>query len=70
MYFNLMTTMDLKNITVKQLAELLNCRPATVSDKINGKRDCGFYYEEAERIKKVFFNEYEIGWLFERKYAS
>jgi plasmid maintenance system antidote protein VapI len=65
-----MKAMDIKNITVKQLAELLECRTATVSDKLNGKRECGFYYEEAERIKKVFFSEYELGWLFERKFAS
>lgn len=70
MYFNLIATMENKKITAKQLAELLNCRPATISDKITGKRECGFYYEEAERIKKVFFDEFEIGWLFERKKVS
>ena len=67
MYYNLVATMKRKKITTGQIAELLNCRIATVSDKINGKRECGFYFEEAERIKNVFFNEFEIGWLFARE---
>lgn len=67
MYFNLVATMKNKNITIGQIAELLNCRKATISDKLNGKTGCGFYYEEAERIKNVFFNEFEIGWLFTRE---
>lgn len=66
MYSNLIIAMKKKGITAKQIAELLHCRQATISDKINGKRECGFYYEEAERIKKVFFSEYEIGYLFNR----
>lgn len=67
MYFNLITEMKKKKITNTQIAELLRCRVATVSDKINGKTGCGFYFEEAERIKNVFFNEYNLEWLFTRE---
>ena len=63
MYKNLHFAMKQKNITTTQLAELLGVRIATVSDKINGKSR--FYVEEALRIKKVFFPEYEIEYLFE-----
>lgn len=66
MYTNLIIEMKRKKITNSQLAELLQCREATISDKINGKRECGFYYEEAERIKKVFFKEFEMDYLFSR----
>ena len=57
MYSNLIIAMKRKGITIGQIAELLNCRAATVSDKIHGKREYGFYLEEALRIKNVFFNE-------------
>lgn len=66
MYSNLIIVMKKKNITISQIAELLHCRVATISDKIKGKRECGFYYEEAERIKNVFFKEYEMSYLFKR----
>ena len=54
MYPNLIIAMKTKGVTISQLANLLHCRNATVSDKLHGKRDCGFYFEEAERIKEVF----------------
>lgn len=63
MYKNLLKFMKQKNITATQIAELLEVRIATVSDKINGKSR--FYFEEALKIKKVFFPEYEIEYLFE-----
>lgn len=66
MYPNLIIAMKTKGVTISQLANLLHCRNATVSDKLHGKRDCGFYFEEAERIKEVFFDEYEIKFLFTR----
>ena len=70
MYSNLIIAMKRKGITIGQIAELLNCRAATVSDKIHGKREYGFYLEEALRIKNVFFNEYETTYLFGRDKES
>lgn len=63
MYKNLFNSMKAKNITITQIAELLQVRIATVSDKVNGKSR--FYFDEAVKIKKVFFPEYEIEYLFE-----
>lgn len=58
--------MKRKKITFSQIAELLECQLATVSDKAQGNYVNGFYFEEAERIKNVFFKEYDIEWLFAR----
>jgi len=63
MYKNLSNAMKQKNITATQIAELLEVRLATVSDKINGKSR--FYFDEAMKIKKVFFPEFVIEYLFE-----
>jgi len=63
MYKNLSNAMKQKNITATQIAELLEVRLATVSDKINGKSR--FYFDEAMKIKKIFFPEFEIEYLFE-----
>ncbi len=68
MYKNLLSAMKLKSITATQMAELLEVRIATVSDKINGKSR--FYFDEAIKIKKVFFPEYEIEYLFELDEAA
>lgn len=69
MYSRLAEAMKKKNVTTTQIANLLGCRIATVSDKINGVVECGFYFDEAVKIKKVFFPEYDIEYLFERKIA-
>lgn len=66
MYENLVEVMKQKKITALQIANLLECRPATVSDKINGVVKCGFYFNEAQKIKKVFFSEYDYDFLFEQ----
>ena len=63
MYNNLLVSMKSKSITLTQLSELLEVRLATISDKVNGKTR--FYFDEAIKIKKVFFPEYEIEYLFE-----
>lgn len=55
MYENLLNVMKRKKVTALQIANLLECRPATVSDKLNGTVKCGFYFTEAQKIKKVFF---------------
>ena len=66
MYFNLKEVMSKKNISLQQLASLLECRMETISDKVNGKVKCGFSIDEAIRIKNVFFGEYNLEWLFAR----
>lgn len=67
MYPNLLVVMKRKKITFSQIAELLHCQLATVSDKAQGKYANGFYFDEAERIKNVFFKEFDIEWLFRRE---
>ncbi len=66
MYRNLLTVMKLKGITAMQISNLLDCRQATISDKLNGIVACGFYFDEAAKIRKVFFPEYDYDYLFVR----
>lgn len=66
MYENLINIMKQKKVTALQIASLLECRPATVSEKLNGIVKCGFYFSEAQKIRKVFFQEYEYDFLFEQ----
>lgn len=65
MLINLINAMKLEGITQSQLADLLDVRQATISDKITGKAK--FYFEEALRIKTVFFPKYEIEYLFAKE---
>ena len=67
MYENLVMVMRLKGITAVQLSNLLECRQATMSDKINGLTESGFTFDEAAKIKKVFFPEYDYDFLYSRK---
>ncbi len=62
MYKNLQSEMAVRNITQLQIAELLGCRPATVSDKIKGKSE--FLWPEAKKIKTVLFPYANIEYLF------
>ena len=66
MYNRLLETMKKKSVTTTQIANLLGCRIATASDKLNGVVECGFYFDEAVKIKQVFFPEYDIEYLFKR----
>ena len=50
-------------ITKKDIAKLLRVRYATVLDKMNGKYR--FYYDEALTIKKAFFPNLDIEYLFD-----
>lgn len=52
------------NVRPKDIAELLKVRHATVYDKINGHYD--FTFSEALKIKRHFFSDYDIEYLFER----
>jgi hypothetical protein len=67
MYNNLLDVMKEKGITGVQISNLLECRPATISDKLNGIVLSGFSFDEAAKIKKVFFPEYEYDYLFSRE---
>ncbi|MEC0092856.1 helix-turn-helix domain-containing protein [Paenibacillus macquariensis] len=62
MYENLRAEMKRKKVLISDLATALGTRRATVSDKINGKSR--FYYDEASGIKKIFFPDCEIEYLF------
>ncbi|MGE1061831.1 hypothetical protein NXG27_04205 [Megasphaera paucivorans] len=62
MYQNLIKEMANKHIVQSQISDLLEIRPATVSDKIQGKSR--FYFDEAMKIKKVFFPAFDMEYLF------
>lgn len=64
LYKNLRAEMARNRLTMGDLAKALNVRRATVSDKINGKRR--FYYEECLKIKKTFFPNLSIEYLFDK----
>lgn len=66
MYQNLLNAMKEKGVTSTQLAKLLNCRQATISEKINGVVACGFSFDEAARIRNGYFKEYSYDYLFQR----
>lgn len=66
MYENLISVMKKTGVKSVQLARLLNCRQATVSDKLNGVSKCGFYFDEAQKIRYAFFKQYDYDYLFER----
>lgn len=63
MYKNLRAEMTRNGVTVGDLAHLLKVRYATVSDKINGRSR--FYYDEAYKIKRQFFSNCELEYLFD-----
>lgn len=64
MYRNLKAEMARSGITMVDIAEYLNVRYATVNDKVNGKYR--FYYDEAYAIKKKFFDDMQMEYLFEK----
>ncbi|MFJ9204097.1 helix-turn-helix domain-containing protein [Bacillus velezensis] len=63
MHNNLRAEMARKGITMVDISNFLNVRYATVNDKVNGKYR--FYYNEALKIKRHFFPECNIEYLFE-----
>lgn len=62
MYKNLAAEMARKDISKKDIADYLQMRYPTVVDKTNGKSR--FYYDEALKIKKHFFPDESIEYLF------
>jgi hypothetical protein len=67
MYNKLIEAMKAKKINGVQIANLLECRPATISEKLNGVVASGFTFDEAAKIKKAFFPESEYEFLFNRE---
>lgn len=51
-----------KNITMTQISNLLGIQVSTVSDKIKGKSH--FNFDEALKIQRVLFPEYNLEFLF------
>lgn len=62
MLINLENVRKLKGVTVADMADLLQVRYQTVSDKIQEKFD--FKFKEAVSIHKTFFPEYDMVYLF------
>lgn len=60
---NLKAEMARQDISRKKIADSLNVRYATIVDKINGKYE--FKLSEAFQIKKTFFPDMSIEYLFD-----
>lgn len=60
---NLKAEMIRREVSAKQIAELLQVRLTTVYDKLNGKYP--FTFDEALAIKKTFFPKDSLESLFE-----
>ncbi|WP_031515451.1 helix-turn-helix transcriptional regulator [Desulfofalx alkaliphila] len=65
MYKNLRAEMARNNVTIRDIASALGVRYATISDKLNGK--FRFYYDEALKIRNIFFPDCKLEYLFERE---
>ena len=65
MYPNLEAELARNNIHKKEIADIWDCRIATVYDKLNGKSKLTL--NEALSLKKELFPEMEIEYLFEKK---
>ncbi|WHY75732.1 XRE family transcriptional regulator [Neobacillus sp. WH10] len=63
MYRNLLAEMARKDISKKEMADLLKMRYSTLVDKTNGKYR--FYLDEALKIKETFFPDLPLEYLFE-----
>lgn len=64
-YPNLDAEMARRGLKRKDLAWIFNNRVATVSDKLNGKSP--LLLDEAVKIKKTYFPELSLDYLFERQ---
>lgn len=67
-YRNLRAEMARNGVTIGEVAQMLNVRFATVSDKMHGRSR--FYFDEASKIKTEFFPECSLEYLFEQKEQS
>lgn len=64
-YSNLKAEMARRGVKQIEIAEFLNVREATISDKINGKST--FDIDEAFKIKLAFFPDLSLDYLFSRE---
>ncbi len=64
MLANLRAEMVRNGVPPKKIAEFLNVRYQTVIDKLNGKYT--FSFDDALAIKKEFFPDKELEYLFEK----
>lgn len=62
---NLKSEMLRRGVTAKQLSDLLGVRLTTIYDKTNGKYP--FTFDEAVAIKKKFFDDENIEFLFQNE---
>lgn len=62
MFNNLHAEMARKKISQTQLADMLKLSTKTISNKMTGKSE--FTRKEMFQIKKEYFNEYSIDYLF------
>lgn len=62
-FANLRAEMARHGITNVQIAKLLGVDPACVSNRLTGRTR--FFYDEALRIKKNFFPEHSVEYLFD-----
>lgn len=62
-YKNLRAEMARNGVTIRQIAESLGVRFATISDKLNGRSR--FFCDEAFHIKRHFFPNCSIEYLFD-----
>lgn len=65
MYPNLEAELARNGVTQLKIAEILNIRECTVSDKMNGKTD--FKLQECKKIKNILFPNLNLEYLFESK---
>lgn len=63
-YVNLKAEMARRGIKQIELANLLDVREATISEKINGKYT--FDIDEALKIKNAYFHSISIEYLFSK----
>jgi transcriptional regulator with XRE-family HTH domain len=68
MFFNLIKEMRAANLSIKDLASLLNLTEKTAYDKFNGGSE--FTYSELMKIKKFLFPNHDFSYLFEIKETS
>lgn len=62
MYINLLAEMSRKNISRTELSDKTGIKYTTLTDKLNGKTN--FTVEEAIKIRKSAFSEFEYEYLF------
>ena len=63
-YLNLKGEMAKRNVTIEEIAQLLQIHRNSVANKIKG--ESAFYIEEATRIREAFFPDADLSELFQK----